>query len=102
MTDMNRHGYEQLIAGDIVELNKAMPPESLERQHIEQVLRWSVTALYGRADEAERPHRCIYDLKPDSKSFALGEKWKCPRCGTEWIREDHQHGDKTSTWSKVI
>ena len=44
---MNREAYNQLIEEDIVALNAAMRPESLERQHIERVLKWSVFAQYG-------------------------------------------------------
>ena len=49
---MNRETYNQLIDEDIVALNAAMRPESLERQHIERVLKWSVFAQYGWLPDA--------------------------------------------------
>ena len=46
-TDLNRKGYQQVIDEDIEELEKYMPKHSLEKKHIIEVLRWSVTQLYG-------------------------------------------------------
>ena len=46
MTKINRTAYEALIREDLMEL--ANLPHTLERDHIEQVLKWSVDALYPK------------------------------------------------------
>lgn len=100
MSNVNKQAYEKLIAEDIVALNKAMEPASLERKHIEHVLRWSIDVLYGRK---YREHFCIYDAKPKADSFELGAKWTCPRCGQQWERINEPKPDgRVATWSKVI
>lgn len=53
-TRLNKSTYKKLIEEDIVELNKYMPKESLERQHIEAVLIDSINLHYrsgGLSDE---------------------------------------------------
>lgn len=47
-TTLNRAAYQRLIDEDIAELQKL--PDTLERRHIEDVLRWSVAAIYDDPD----------------------------------------------------
>ena len=54
MTTINREAYQQLIDEDLEWL--ATTPASLERAHIEEVLRWSVAAIYDDP-EFERKYR---------------------------------------------
>ena len=44
--EISRRAYQELIGGDLQWLLKQ--PESLERDHIEAVLRKSVELLYGK------------------------------------------------------
>ena len=44
MGTLNRHGYVELIKGDLEVLNQL--PYSMEREHIRQVLEYSVKAIY--------------------------------------------------------
>ena len=46
-TTLNRKAYARLIEENIAEIEKYMP-DSLERQHTIEVLRWSVVLEYGR------------------------------------------------------
>ena len=48
MTIINRAAYQRLIDEDIQELRKL--PDTLERRHIEDVLKWSVGAIYDDPD----------------------------------------------------
>lgn len=47
---LNRTAYERVIAEDVEVLNGALPQHSLERQHIEEVLKHSVVCYYGPSD----------------------------------------------------
>lgn len=100
MTRLNREGYVKLIEEDIAEMNKHMAEMSLERRHIEDVLRWSITALYGEPVESgHREHWCIRDAikesKIDVKAIPRDANWTCPRCNQEWIRVE-------VGWEKVL
>ncbi|SRR6266700_8059675 len=68
-TQMNRSAYEQLIEEDVRAL--AGMPDTLERQHIEQILWWSIGALYpeGKA-RAAMPSRA--DLGVPEVTGSLG------------------------------
>lgn len=52
-TILNQESYRKLIEDNIAVLNASLPKESLERQHIEFVLRDSVTRLYPRHRHVE-------------------------------------------------
>lgn len=43
---LNKKAYEQLIKEDIDELNKYMPGHSLCKNHIIDILKWSVNQIY--------------------------------------------------------
>lgn len=51
---LNRKAYVQLIEEDVEELKKL--PKSLERTHIEVVLRSSIISYYGELEEDMVPH----------------------------------------------
>ncbi len=51
-TKINREAYERLIEEDLKAL--AALPDGLERSHIEQILHWSIGALYSDK-AAEKP-----------------------------------------------
>jgi hypothetical protein len=70
MTNLNRQSYQKLIDEDIAWL--LSQPRSLERDHIEIMLRWSVNAIYGglhKQCECEHEH--------------LNEEGICRRCGAD-------------------
>lgn len=41
---LNRNAYQRLIAEDLAWLEQQ--PRTLERDHIEQIVRWSIRVLY--------------------------------------------------------
>jgi len=41
---LNRQAYQQLVDEDLAWL--AQQPRTLERDHIEQIIRWSIRVLY--------------------------------------------------------
>lgn len=53
MGKLDYNGYTELIKADIEALNKAMSEYSLERRHIEEVLNWSIEALYGEKTDID-------------------------------------------------
>lgn len=53
-TTLNKSAYQKLVKEDLEWLQKQ--PRSLERDHIEQVLKWSIGQLYQ--DEIEEMPRC--------------------------------------------
>lgn len=56
MTLLNKLGYIKLIEEDIEELEKSSIP-SLEKAHINCVLRWSIGALYPNREECRELER---------------------------------------------
>ena len=60
-TTLNKDAYEDLIMGDIIALQKHMPEFSLEKKHIIEVLKWSVSAIYDKNVSPEH--------KPDEMDF---------------------------------
>lgn len=50
-TTLNKEAYQRLITEDIAKLWEKFPRTSLEAQHIERVLNWSVKALYPCSHE---------------------------------------------------
>ena len=46
MSTLNREAYERLIKEDIEWLKQF--PDTLQRDHIEQILYWSICALYEK------------------------------------------------------
>jgi len=44
---LNKEAYTKLVKEDIEALNVSMEEHSLERRHIEEVLRWSIQSLYA-------------------------------------------------------
>lgn len=44
-TRLNRYAYEKLVSEDVAWL--LQQPHTLERDHVEAVLRWSITQLFG-------------------------------------------------------
>ena len=53
MMRVNRDAYTKLIDEDIAWLNKVAPEHSLEKMHIEEVLRNSITEFYGEEKEED-------------------------------------------------
>lgn len=47
-TTLNKKAYEDLIMGDIAALEKHMPAFSLEKKHIIEVLKWSISTIYDK------------------------------------------------------
>jgi hypothetical protein len=47
-TQLNKHTYQKLIDQDIKELEKYMPNNSLEKNHIIDILKWSVNEIYNK------------------------------------------------------
>ncbi len=52
---LDKDAYQQLIDGDIRELEKYMPKYSLEKRHIIEVLKWSVKELYKNYGKPQPP-----------------------------------------------
>lgn len=49
-TQLNYESYQKLIDEDILALNNFMPENSLEKNHIIEVLQWSIKEIYGDND----------------------------------------------------
>lgn len=64
MMQLNRQAYQKLVDEDLEWLSKQ--PRTLEREHIEIIVRNSVRAYYG--DETEHPtDRILADIRRDKR-----------------------------------
>ena len=50
-TIISKESYQKLINEDILAIHKYMPKNSLERNHIIEILQWSVEKIYGKEKE---------------------------------------------------
>lgn len=54
-SELNRSAYEQLVREDLEWLRSQ--PRTLEREHIEMIVRWSVERIYGPPAYSDRPFK---------------------------------------------
>ncbi len=60
MGTLNKKAYKQLIEEDIAFLEKAVPGRSLEKEHIIEVLEWSIEELYSDQVGDNKECNCTY------------------------------------------
>ncbi len=56
MGKLTKKAYEEMIAEDILILEKYLPTYSLEKRHIIDVLKWSVNNIYNINTPPRKPN----------------------------------------------
>ena len=83
-TTLNKKAYTELIEQNIAELEKYMPEHSLEKNHIIDILRWSIRVnyeyqkeTYSNLDELlEFYKKCHLNAKNDRDKFKSNREYK--------------------------
>jgi len=88
---LDKTAYQKLIDENIEALNKYMPEHSLEKKHTIEVLKWSVSQIYGAVEknvDTSDGQLTIPDVSnsvfcPNCKTSDMitVDNW-CMRCGT--------------------
>lgn len=85
---LDKTAYQKLIDENIEALNKYMPEHSLEKKHTIEVLKWSVSQIYGAVGKNVDTSEGQLTIPDVSVSLPDANPHICPECGWQCTCSD--------------